>query len=218
MRSGHWLLALGTLTAGIALGALLGPRLFGGGAALKVQPPPHPEQVAPIARAALPKAVDASAPEPAQASGDAMTPKVLAPPAMPAATPAVTQSPPPLPPLPESPSRVDRPNEQSWRERTAAVRDRLVATYETCLAHAQTPYKYVIRDGRTTMIIDASAFADAKAAFLSAQSSLRFLQEEARRAGVPPGWVRVDWSGYSRNPSPENGVCERLLPEEIWQR
>jgi hypothetical protein len=73
-------------------------------------------------------------------------------------------------------------------------------------------------DGRVVQIIDASAFAEAKAELLTARSALQFLQEDARRAGVLPGWVRVDWSGYPRDPTPETGACERTLPEELQPR
>jgi hypothetical protein len=108
--------------------------------------------------------------------------------------------------------------ERYWRERAASMRDRLVMSYESCLAQAGAPYKYVTGEGRTVQIIDTSAFAEAKAQFLATQAAFRFLEDEARRAGVPPGWVRIDWNSYPRTPNPVDGTCERTLPEEIPSR
>jgi hypothetical protein len=166
-----------------------------------------PEPVAEVAPIALP----VLAPSPPPRLESPAGPVELPPP-----------SPPPLAlaqsaPVPASGGGDDKA-EEYWRERTASARDRLVATYESCLAQASAPYKYVIGEGRQIQIIDASAFAEAKAAFLSAQASFRFLQDAARRAGAPPGWVRIDWSSYPRTPSPEDGICERTLPEEVAPR
>jgi len=222
MRSGPWILALGALAIGLAAGALVGARLGGEGTeaeAVGANAPAPSEEVAPADPAPSPTAAVPKEPERESIRADAGAPPVPAPSAVPAVSslPSSLQQPIPAP-LPEIRSPGEEQDERRWRERTVAVRDRLVAAYETCLAHAQTPYKYVIGGGRVTQIIDASAFAQAKAELLTTQSSLRFLQEDARRAGVPPGWVRVDWSGYSRNPNPENGVCERTLPEELSPR
>jgi hypothetical protein len=223
MKSGTWILAVGALALGIALGALLIPRLGGGAGAEETsgaKAPAQPERAALEDRAPPPAAVRSPEPEPKPARADVAAPPAPAPLAAPAVAvqPSSIQPQPQPPTLPEIRSPGEEPDEQRWRERTASVRDRLVAAYEACLAHAQTSYEYVIGDGHVTQIIDASAFAEAKADLLTARSSLRFLQEEARRAGAPPGWVSVDWSGYPREPSPETGACERVLPEELSQR
>ena len=223
MRSGTWILAVCALALGIALGALLLPHLSGGADAAETsgaKAPAQPEEVAPKGGGPLPVPEVSPEPEPKPAHAIDAAPQVPAPPTAPAvaAQPSPIQPQPQQTALPEIRSPAEEPDEQRWRGRTAGVRDRLVSAYEACLAHAQTPYKYVIGDGRVMQIIDASAFAEAKAELLTARSSLRFLQEEARRAGVPPGWVRVDWSGYPREPGPETGACERVLPEELSQR
>jgi hypothetical protein len=227
------ILVIGGLAVGLGAGLWLGGRAGSGAGGEEPGAGARAGNAAPIvarpAEAAKPVEPTGGEARPADTGAPLVALPVLEPsppPRLENATGPVELPPPPAaqplaltPPLPApSPGAGTDRGEGYWRERTAAARDRLVATYEGCLAHASAPYRYVMGEGRTLQIIDASAFADAKAAFLSAQSSLRFLRDEARRASVPPGWVRVDWNSYPRTPSPEDGVCERTLPEEVQPR
>jgi hypothetical protein len=106
-------------------------------------------------------------------------------------------------------------SEEYWRSRANAARERLLLSYERCIAHASLPYKYVVRDSNVIELIDEAALAEAQASFRAARLSYEMLLQDARRAGAPAGWVRIDWSGYLPTQNPENAECGRVRPEGL---
>jgi hypothetical protein len=91
---------------------------------------------------------------------------------------------------PSAPADDLRSQEEAWRARAQAARARL--------AEAEKHYAYVAEKSKThdlTYKSDHSAdtakvVADAKVERDLAQKALQDLEEEARRAFVPPGWLR----------------------------
>lgn len=73
-----------------------------------------------------------------------------------------------------------------WRQRFYQSRDRVRSANENCLS-------YFHQGGGN---IGQTNYAGATAALSAAIAGQFLLEEEARRAGVPPGWVRFDWSVY----------------------
>jgi hypothetical protein len=88
-------------------------------------------------------------------------------------------------------------DEQRWRERVAKANERLASAqkeYDTLASLNLVPgYVYQDANGRTVIgsVGQLQAMtARAKAARDSAQKALDDLLEDARRANVPPGWLR----------------------------
>jgi hypothetical protein len=81
-------------------------------------------------------------------------------------------------------------DEKMWRSRVAASRERIDVArqkYETLAAGGGDP-RWELRGLRD--LVDPQVIAAAKAEVDAAQKALDDLQEEARRANVPPGWLR----------------------------
>lgn len=88
-------------------------------------------------------------------------------------------------------------DEQRWRSRLARANARLAAAreaHDTLASLTLVPgYGYQDENGRTVIgsVEQLQAMtARAKAAFDAAQKAVDDLLEEARRANVPPGWLR----------------------------
>ena len=82
-------------------------------------------------------------------------------------------------------------DEQVWRSRVAASREGVEIArkrHETLAAHGGDP-RWALR-GLRTDLVDPKVIAAAKADRDAAQKALDDLLEEARRANVPPGWLR----------------------------
>jgi len=84
-------------------------------------------------------------------------------------------------------------DEKMWRSRVAASRERVDAArkkYETLAAHGGDPRWPWEPDWMSDDVIAPEVIAAAKAELDAAQKALDDLLEEARRANVPPGWLR----------------------------
>jgi len=82
-------------------------------------------------------------------------------------------------------------DEQMWRSRVAASRERVASErqkYEALAARGGDP-RWALR-GLRDDLVDPEVIAAAKADLDAAQKALDDLLEEARRANVPPGWLR----------------------------
>ena len=82
-------------------------------------------------------------------------------------------------------------DEQMWRSRVAASRERVESArqkHEALAARGGDP-RWALR-GLRTDLVDPKVIAAAKADLDAAQKALDDLLEEARRANVPPGWLR----------------------------
>jgi hypothetical protein len=82
-------------------------------------------------------------------------------------------------------------DERMWRSRVDASRERVELTrqrYEALAARGGDP-RWALR-GLRTDLVDPKVIAAAKADLDAAQKALDDLLEEARRANVPPGWLR----------------------------
>lgn len=93
--------------------------------------------------------------------------------------------------------RLRKQDEQMWRSRVATANQRLAAAqkaYQTLSGMTLVPgYVYVDQNGRTVIhsVEQLQAMtARAKANLDAAQKALDDLLEQARRANVPPGWLR----------------------------
>jgi hypothetical protein len=93
--------------------------------------------------------------------------------------------------------RLRKQDERMWRSRVATANRRLAAAqkaYQTLSGMTLVPgYVYVDQNGRTVIhSVEQlqSMTARAKANLDAAQKALDDLLEEARRANVPPGWLR----------------------------
>lgn len=94
-------------------------------------------------------------------------------------------------------SQVRRQQEEQWRARMAKAQARLDAARKRHEAVSQlymTHGEYYVDDKGRTVIASAAQLqqmvAQAKAELDAAQRALENLEEDARRAGVPPGWLR----------------------------
>jgi hypothetical protein len=89
-------------------------------------------------------------------------------------------------------------DEQNWRQRTAeahATIEAARAEYNDALTKPKVPVGYVVVDENGKIEMDAveanqRALQKAKAQLDAAEAALTRFEEEARRAGVPPGWLR----------------------------
>ena len=78
-------------------------------------------------------------------------------------------------------------SEPYWQQRLFQSRERVRSTYENCVSQF----------GRGGLgDVGQTNWASASAALVTAISGQAQLEEDARKAGVPPGWVRFDWSAY----------------------
>jgi hypothetical protein len=77
--------------------------------------------------------------------------------------------------------------ETYWRRRLSASKIRLRDAFEMLRAQACTGG---ISD------VGQSSYAHARGVYEGARMTQASLEEEARRAAVPAGWVRLDWSEY----------------------
>jgi hypothetical protein len=101
------------------------------------------------------------------------------------------------PKAPEDAEGERRRSEAEWRSRFQAARARVTAAREQVsvlegLYLGQGGY-YVDAQGRTVIesVEELQRLnREAKAELEEAETSLKDLQEEARRAGIPPGWLR----------------------------
>jgi hypothetical protein len=100
---------------------------------------------------------------------------------------------------PPDPSKT----EAHWRGRLGESRDTIRAAYQTCLAEWER--SGVARQDVGMAWTEMPAVADldgARAGILTALMAQAQLEESARRAGVPAGWVRFDWSDYPKLAAP----------------
>ena len=117
--------------------------------------------------------------------------------------------------LEPSPSPDASKTEAHWQGRLAETRDRIQSSYQACLAEFQ---KAGVPRGDVGMAWTETpggiANVDgARAALVSALASQAELEEAARRAGVPAGWVRFDWAGYPRLVGPGSGGHPCSVPD-----
>jgi hypothetical protein len=97
----------------------------------------------------------------------------------------------------ERESRERRRSEAEWRSRASSARARVAAAQERVRffegLHLGPNEYYVDENGRT--VVESveqlqQMTREAKAELAAAERDLKQMQEEARRAGVPPGWLR----------------------------
>ena len=74
-----------------------------------------------------------------------------------------------------------------WQQRLVQSRDRVRAAYEMCVS--QWGQGGIGDVGWTT-------YASASASLVTAVAAQQQLEDDARKAGASPGWVRFDWSSY----------------------
>jgi hypothetical protein len=80
---------------------------------------------------------------------------------------------------------IDRGDEQAWRSRSQAARARVdAARRRLASASLIKPYTY------DSVTIDMNAVPSAQRALAAAEKALADLEEEARRSGIPAGWLR----------------------------
>jgi hypothetical protein len=99
-----------------------------------------------------------------------------------------------------------RQQEIEWRTRTTALIARLRA------AHAGYRSQ-VCAEARGGIAV--STTRDNTGAYVSARAEAQALQESARLAGVPAGWVRISWSEF---PEPEDAASGGYNPAAVAQR
>lgn len=126
-------------------------------------------------------------------------------PSVPLAAPAVVTQP-QLPPA--QPEYVpEEKTERYWKQRLFQSRDRIRTAFDACTSqyHAGGIGDY----GNTQ-------YAAVRGSLVSAISGQNQLEEEARQAGVAPGWVRFDWTPYPRmsitDPASQTGTLTNVHP------
>jgi hypothetical protein len=79
--------------------------------------------------------------------------------------------------------------ERYWKQRLFQSRERIRSAYDGCTSqyHAGGIGDY-----------GSTQYASVRGGLVSAISGQNQLEEEARQAGIAPGWVRFDWSPYAR--------------------
>jgi hypothetical protein len=85
--------------------------------------------------------------------------------------------------------------ERYWQRRLFQSRDRVRSAYDGCTSQF---YKRGIRDFGLN--------ATVRGELIRAIQAQEVLEDEARKAGVQPGWVRFDWSNYPRLSVPAPGA------------
>lgn len=91
--------------------------------------------------------------------------------------------------------------EPYWQQRLFQSRERVRSAYESCVS--QFGQGSIGDVGQTT-------WASAKAGIVTAIVTQQQLEEDARRAGAAPGWVRFDWSVYPTLELEIGGVSSSL--------
>ena len=81
----------------------------------------------------------------------------------------------------------------------------------------------VLRGGMLTQGPVVAEFEAAQQELEQAEARLEALPEEARRAGVPPGWLRIDIAAKQHDPIPHGIGCERevrpfQLSGVVWRQ
>jgi hypothetical protein len=130
--------------------------------------------------------------------------------------PSALTPPPPPPPAPqvlqlEIPQQArttqemepepEEKKERYWKHRLLQSRERVRSAFDGCMSqfHAGGLGDY----GQTQ-------YAGVRGTLVSAIMAQEELEEDARKAGVPPGWVRFDWIQYPRlevsDPATQTGV------------
>jgi hypothetical protein len=89
-----------------------------------------------------------------------------------------------------------RQQETEWRTRAARLTERLRS------AHAAYRSQ-VCSEARGGIAV--STTRDNAGAYVSARTEAQALEESARLAGVPPGWVRISWSEFPEPEDPASG-------------
>ena len=103
----------------------------------------------------------------------------------------------PIDEAPEDEARDRRQQEAEWRSRFKAARDRIAEAHERkrvlSSLHLTHGESYIDENGNTVVEnLDhlRRLVREADAEVTAAEKALRDLEDEARRAGVPPGWRR----------------------------
>ena len=113
--------------------------------------------------------------------------------------------------------RTRRRPKAHWQGRLAETRDKIQGAYQSCLAEWKKGSEVAREDvGMAWTEAPTGTVADvdgARAALLSALAAQAQLEEAARRAGVPAGWVRFDWSGYPRLTAPGSAGHPCSVPD-----
>jgi hypothetical protein len=94
-------------------------------------------------------------------------------------------------------ARTRRQSEDGWRRRMAQARARLeraTKRHDTLAGMSLSPGEYYVDAENRPLITSVEQLqrltAEAKAEQAAAQQALEDIEEEARRANVPPGWLR----------------------------
>ncbi|HXV60074.1 MAG TPA: hypothetical protein VEK15_05230 [Vicinamibacteria bacterium] len=97
----------------------------------------------------------------------------------------------------EKGSRKRRRNEAEWRSRAADARSRVADARERVRFFEELylgPEEYYVDENGRTVIGSTEELQrmtrEAKEELAAAEASWKQLQEEARRSGIPPGWLR----------------------------
>lgn len=111
-------------------------------------------------------------------------------------TPAADASPAPAGGV-EDEARQRRQSEDAWRRRAALAQARLeraTKRYDVLSKMALSPGEYYVDNENRPLITSVEQLqrltAEAKAEQEAAQKAIEDLEDEARRASVPPGWLR----------------------------
>jgi hypothetical protein len=99
-----------------------------------------------------------------------------------------------------------RQQETEWRTRAT----RLIVLLRTTLAGYRQQVCSEARGG-----IAVSTVRDNTGAYMSARAEAQALEESARLAGVPPGWVRIPWGEF---PEPEDIASGGYHPAAVADR
>jgi hypothetical protein len=151
--------------------------------------------------AALAKGATES-PKPAGNADAAVTSTTTSPPV---AIPATAIQPQPSP----SPQEYvpEERTERYWKQRLFQSRERIRTAYDACTSQFHTGG---IGDYGSTQ------YAAVRGALVSAVSAQGQLEEDARQAGISPGWVRFDWTPYPRlkvaDPLSQTGTLTNAHP------
>jgi hypothetical protein len=87
-----------------------------------------------------------------------------------------------------APTPTRSAEEESWRARAKAARARIDAARQHL---AETPETHPVMDANGAVwLMDNPEHAAARSALAAAETALVDLEDEARRAGVLPGWLR----------------------------
>jgi hypothetical protein len=85
-----------------------------------------------------------------------------------------------------------------WKQRLLQSRERVRTAFDQCVQQFSLGS---VGDVGTTQ------YAGVRGSLVSALMAQAELEEDARRAGVPAGWVRFDWSNYRKLYVPDPINC-----------